>query len=166
MPLDASQLLMDILAYHPDRHRFNHLLKVTSYAVLIGSLGGMDGERLEILRAAALLHDIGIKASLEKHGSSAWTHQQTEGPPIAERMLAKYGCPPAFVERVKYLIAHHHEYDNVDGGDYQALIEADFLVNCDEQKRTREQVLDVRNKHFRTAAGADMLNALFELEPA
>ncbi len=164
MAFDPSLLLRDILEYHPDRHRYNHLLKVTAYAVLIGSLEGMEPERLEVLRAAALLHDIGIKASVEKYGSGAWTHQQTEGPPIAERMLAKYGCPPAFVERVKHLIAHHHEYDHIDGPDYQALVEADFLVNCDEQKRTREQVLEVRTKHFRTAAGTELLNRLFELE--
>ena len=30
------------------------------------------------------------------------------------------------IERVKYLVGHHHTYDNIDGLDYQILIEADF----------------------------------------
>ena len=36
------------------------------------------------------------------------------------------------VERICYLIGHHHTYKDVDGADYQLLLEADFLVNAYE----------------------------------
>ena len=45
------------------------------------------------------------------------------------------------IERVKYLIAHHHTYDAIDGIDYQILVEADFLVNILEDGLAKEAAL-------------------------
>ncbi len=33
-----------------------------------------------------------------------------------------------YLDRVQYLIAHHHTYDNIDGIDYQILVELIFLL--------------------------------------
>ena len=33
------------------------------------------------------------------------------------------------IRRVEYLVGHHHTYKDIDGLDYQILVEADFLVN-------------------------------------
>lgn len=68
-----------------------------------------------------------------------------------------------FVDRICYLIAHHHTYNNVDGLDYRILIEADFLVNAYEDDMDKEAILTVRNKIFRTRMGTELLNTMFDL---
>lgn len=159
----TSDLFLDIIAFHPDRRRANHLLKVTAYALIIGEGEGMGPDELDRLRLAALLHDIGIKVSLDKYGNHDHANQQKEGPPVARGMLAKYGCPSETVERVCHIIAHHHEYADIDGLDYQAVVEADFLVNLDEKGSGVEAVRSVREKIFKTATGIRILDTLFGL---
>lgn len=155
-------LTMNMIAYDEgDRKRINHFLKVTSYARTIGQLEGMDEGELELLTAAALTHDIGIKVSEEKYGDCTGVHQQIEGPPVADEMLTALQYPRPFVERVCWLIAHHHTYTDITGLDYQILIEADFLVNLDEGNEPLSSVRNVRENIFRTKTGLSILDSLF-----
>ncbi|MDR0361157.1 MAG: HD domain-containing protein [Planctomycetota bacterium] len=160
---NLESLFEDILACDPDRRRANHFLKVDSYAELIGVAEGMPAEDLHWLRVACFLHDIGIKPSIEKHGSPGGQYQQVEGPPIAGDILATYNCPAQRVDRVKWLIAHHHEYADIRDLDHRILVEADFLVNCDEGGMAKPAIQSVHDKIFKTAAGTGMLETLFAL---
>ena len=65
----------------------------------------------------------------EKYGKCDGKLQEQEGPIVAQKMLSQLGFENYMVERICFLIGHHHTYDNIDGLDYQALVEADFLVN-------------------------------------
>ena len=47
--------------------------------------------------------------------------------------LADSGFDAELIDRISYLIAHHHTVTGIDGMDYQILIEADFLVNAAEK---------------------------------
>lgn len=48
--------------------------------------------------------------------------------------------------RICYLIAHHHTYDNVEGLDYRILLEADFLVNAmEDDLDTKKWTQTIRN---------------------
>ncbi len=163
MDIDLGKIFYDMLAFDPDKHRTNHLLKVDSYAEMIGLAENMESEDLFWLRVVALMHDIGIKSSLEKYNSAAGPHQQVEGPPIAKEMLSKYTIPPQRIHRVCWLIAHHHEYSHIEGLDYQILIEADFLVNCDEGNMEKREIISVRDKIFKTTSGIRMLDSIFQL---
>ena len=147
--------------YAGDARRVNHFLKVFGFAKAIGELEGLDDEEMEILQIAALTHDIGIKNSEKKHGSASGHHQQTEGPPEAKKMLDALGLAPAVTERVCWLIAHHHTYDNIQGNDYQILIEADFLVNAFEGELSPASIRNMRDKLFKTNAGKSFLNQLY-----
>lgn len=139
----------------------NHALKVFSFASAIGQLQNLDPDTQQTLELAAILHDIGIRASEQKYHSYSGRYQQVEGPPIAETMLSEAGIPQVMRERVCFLIAHHHEYDHIDGLDYQILVEADFLVNLFEERASRETVQQVRANIFRTTAGLQFLADLF-----
>ena len=161
MTIQVNQVFHDLIAYDPDLFRANHLLKVTGYAEMIGGAEGMAGDDLLWLRIAATLHDIGIKPSLEKFGSAIGPNQQAEGPPLARALLEKYSPPPERVDRVCYLIAHHHEYSNIDGLDYQILVEADFLVNCDEGEMAKREIRSVRDTIFKTETGIGLVNRLY-----
>ena len=112
-----------------DARRIQHFLKVYAYADTIGRLEGLPDDMQETLAAAAILHDIGIHAAEEKYGSSSGKYQELEGPAPARHILSSLGYDEGRIDRICYLIAHHHTYDGIDGMDYQILLEADFLVN-------------------------------------
>ena len=141
--------------------RINHFLKVTAYAKTIAEMEGLDEKRLFTLTAAALTHDIGIKPSLEKYGSSNGEHQEVEGPPVAQKMLSALGFDREVTDRVCWLIAHHHTYSDIIGADYQILVEADFLVNLDEGGASADAKKQTREKIFRTRAGLAIFDRLF-----
>jgi len=147
-----------------DARRVNHLLKVYGFAKTIGECEGVDASTQEILEIAALTHDIGIRNSERKYGSCSGEHQQIEGPPEAEQMLAALGAGRALIDRVCWLIAHHHTYTDIQGLDYQILVEADFLVNAFEDEMPRQAIKNVREKLFRTQTGIRLLNTLYILE--
>ena len=114
-------------------------MKVHAYAKLIGEQEGLDKEILDILEVAALTHDIGIKISEEKYNSSAGKYQEVEGPAVAQQMLEDLQYDKAKTDRVCYLIGHHHTYDQIDGIDYQILVEADFFSkSCRRTKFQRD----------------------------
>ena len=115
--------------YSNDAKRIQHFCKVHSYAKLIAETENVDKKCLFIIETAALTHDIGIHVCEEKYGNCNGKLQEKEGPAIAKKLLEKLGFDKDVSDRVQYLIAHHHTYDNIDGIDYQILVEADFLVN-------------------------------------
>ena len=144
-----------------DARRVNHLLKVHAFAKLIGETEGLDADTLEILEVAALTHDIGIRNSEAKYGNCSGTHQQQEGPPEARALLMRLGASEPLIERVCWLIAHHHTYTNIQGMDYQILIEADFIVNAYEDELDESAVITARDKIFRTRTGSELLKTLY-----
>ena len=158
-PLIAAAAAFD----RHDAQRINHFMKVYAYAKTIG-----EGEYLEdttqfILETAAILHDIGIKPALEKYNSCAGPYQEKEGPAPAREILRRLRYPEPVIERVCYLIAHHHTYSGIDGMDYQILLEADFLVNAWESSMSTEQIQSACEHIFQTETGRTLLNDLFLL---
>ena len=61
-------------------------------------------------------------------------------------MLGRMHFGEKIIRRVSYLVGHHHTYDQIDGLDYQILVEADFLVNLYEDGVTKEAVMHAYNK--------------------
>jgi len=138
-----------------------HLIKVHEFSRLIGLKEGLDEETLQILEVSAIVHDIGIKAAREKYSQSNGKLQEKEGPPIAEKMLEELGYDKKVIERVCYLVAHHHTYTDIDNIDYQILVEADFLVNLYEENSSLEAVKSTYEKIFKTASGQEICRKIF-----
>ena len=137
MKTNVSQAIMEMIQYESGNpQRINHFLKVHSFAKAIGEMEGLDERTLNILEMASVMHDIGIKPAEEKYGSSEGKLQEQEGPAVARGMLMRLGFAENVIERVCYLIGHHHTYTGIEGRDYQILVEADFLVNLYEDGRT------------------------------
>lgn len=150
-----------IRLYSGDPKRIQHFCKVHSYAKLIAEMEHVDASTLFILEAAALTHDIGIHLCEEKYGSSNGKLQEKEGPAIAEKLLKELQFEENVIERVKYLIAHHHTYDAIDGIDYQILVEADFLVNYFEDHLETESIKKSVKKIFKTETGIRIATEMF-----
>lgn len=136
-----------------DAKRIQHLMKVHRFAQLIGHMENLDEHTQFVTECAALVHDIGIRPAEEKYGKSNGKLQEQEGPAYARRMLQESGLDEADIERICYLVGHHHTYTNIEGIDYQILVEADFLVNLYEDDAKREAVQTAYDKIFRTKSG-------------
>lgn len=156
-------LVAQMMAWDRASHeRINHNLKVLSNALTIASGEGLDGVLYDTVLAAAVVHDAGIRPALEKYGSSAGPYQEKEGPKPAARMLRAAGYPEPIVDRVCELVAHHHTYQPVLGPDHQILLEADLLVNMDEQDEAARQ--GATPSVFRTDTGKRLYRLLFSSE--
>ncbi len=159
-----QRLIFAMIDYYAgDPKRIQHFLKVHSFAKLIGQREGLDGSALRTLEAAAVVHDIGIKIAEQKFNSSAGKYQEQEGVQPAYDMLTALGFDIGCVQRVCYLVGHHHTYDAVDGSDYQILIEADFLVNLYEDGASEAAVRAAYEKIFRTQAGKQLCRTIFSI---
>lgn len=160
-----NTLCMEMIRYyHGDAPRIQHFVKVHAFAKLIGEMEQVDEKTLEILEAAAYVHDIGIKPAESKYGTCGGKLQEQEGPPVAREMLERLGFEKALTERVCYLVGHHHTYTNIDGIDYQILVEADFLVNLYEDQLSKDTAQSVYKNLFKTQSGKQICKVMFDCE--
>ena len=147
-----------------DPKRIQHFTKVHSYAKLIGEMEHLDSDTQFTLEAAAYVHDIGCRVAEQKFGYQNGKLQEQEGPDAAAELMKPLGFSVPVIERVRFLVGHHHTYSNIEGADYQILVEADFLVNLFEDGESREVAGNVRDNIFRTESGKKVLNTMFGLE--
>jgi len=148
-----------------DARRIQHFIKVHGFAALLGRQEGMNETDLFVLESAALVHDIGIKNGEAKHGKGCCTgkHQEEEGPAVAREMLLKLQYAEQVIERVCYLVGHHHTYNNIEGLDYQLLVEADFLVNLYEDDCSKEAVDKALHSIFKTKSGIRLCKVMYKV---
>lgn len=149
--------------YNNDPRRIQHFCKVYSFSKLIGELENLSPKDLEILETAALVHDIGIRISEQKYGNSSGMNQEKEGPTEAVKLLRELEYPENIIERVAYLVGHHHTYHNIEGLDYQILVEADFIVNMYEDHESKSVCEKVYKKIFKTNSGKRIFRTMFGL---
>jgi len=143
-------------------HLIQHFLKVHAFARLIGVQECLDEVTLHILETAAIVHDIGIVPSLRVYGDDAGKHQEELGPAQAESILRSLGFDEDVIRRVCYLVGHHHTYTDIDGPDYQILVEADFLVNLFENHTGRDAIARANETIFLTKTGRELLRKQFD----
>ena len=156
-----SLLLKMIDYYSGDSKRIQHFIKVHSFAKLIGELEGLDSSTQYLLETAAILHDVGIKSAEKQYGNCNGKLQEQMGPSLAKKFLNELYYDTDVIERVCYLVGHHHTYTNIDGIDYQILIESDFLVNIYEDSLGYAAVNAAFNNIFRTKSGKQICKSMF-----
>jgi len=155
-------VMEEMIAYFEgDIKRINHFIKVYEYANIILSDEDLIGKEAFIVKNAALMHDIGIKNSEIKYNTSIGKYQEKEGPPEAKLIMEKLDFKEDVIERICYLVGNHHSYHKVNGIDFQILIEADFIVNIEEDRIQKDEVLIMSNKYFKTKKGRELLKILY-----
>ena len=147
--------------YKGDLHDIDHFLKIWAMTKTIGEMGGLDKHAQEILELAAVVHDIACPLCRDKYGDTNGKHQELESPPLVEAFFEGLPVGRGNVERISWLAAHHHTYTNVEGMDYQILLEADFLVNAGESEYSKQAIENFCRKVFRTEAGTHLLKSMF-----
>ena len=159
----ASLIQTMIIYDHGDPMRIHHFLKVLEFSRTIGILECVSEDTQYILETAAVVHEIGIHVCEDRYGNSNGKLQEQEGPAIAKTMLAELGYEDEVIERVCYLVGHHHTYTDIDGMDYQILVEADFLVNLYEDDVTDEGKSQALQRIFKTKTGYEMLRQIYDI---
>jgi 23S rRNA maturation-related 3'-5' exoribonuclease YhaM len=126
-----AQLVRVLVDYFgSDDRRIEHALRVLHHADrIVDEFPGCD---MDIVIAAALLHDVGIKVSEEKLGYNNGRTQEEYGPPVAEELLNTIGFPEEKTAIVKDIIGNHHSPSRYDYPELAVLKEADKIVNRDE----------------------------------
>lgn len=159
-PMEA--VINAMIAYDAgDPMRIHHFLKVHAFARLIGQGERLDSHTQFTLETAAVVHDIGIHRAEAVYGSSHGKYQEELGPAEAEALLTGLDWPRGVIERVMYLVGHHHTYDHIDGPDYQILVEADFLVNLYEDAISEDGQKHAYERIFRTETGKRLCRELY-----
>lgn len=162
--MNHNALIMKMTEYYTGQpHRIQHFMKVYAYSKMIGEMEHISEKEQDILETAAIVHDIGIKVSEEKYGDCAGKHQEIEGPSVAEELLTELGYEKELIHRVSYLVGHHHTYKNIEGIDYQILVEADFLVNLFENETSKKPAETALERIFKTESGKRLCKLMFDV---
>jgi HD superfamily phosphodiesterase len=138
-----------------DARRVRHALEVLDWAEQI--LAREGGDPL-VVRAAAVLHDIGIQAAERTHGSSAGTFQELEGPPIARPILERLGVDAERAGHILRIIGSHHSARAIDAPGFRIIWDADRLANIPDEcgRKTLDEAREFVRRVYRTATGRAM----------
>ncbi len=111
-------------AWYPEYdpvHGFDHILRVLRMAEKLAAAEGAD---MEIVRAAALLHD----ASGAETGGAGRAEHQNSGAAFAEQILKAEGWPPERIAAVQHCIRAHR----FRGDEKPETLEAKVLFDADK----------------------------------
>jgi len=164
--LSGLQAVRDKLVYEMEKYfagdlkRIEHAIAVLEYAEKIQAVEG--GDPL-VVKAAAILHDIGIHEAERKHGSSAGKYQEIEGPPIAEEMLGQFDISTDVLEHISRIIANHHSAKDIDTLEFRIVWDADWLVNIPAEfpDAGAAKLREIIDKTFKTPEGRRLAGELF-----
>lgn len=160
--MDVSAILEKMIAFSEGNlHDIAHFLKVHAWARLIAEGERLDAETKEITEIAAIVHDIACPLCRKKYGSAIHKKQEEEGEPLTREFLKDTGLMPAAIDRIAYLVGHHHTLTDVEGMDYRILLEADYLVNADESSFSRENMENFVARVFRTETGKRLMKEIY-----
>lgn len=150
-----------------DQERIDHAMQVLHYAERIDEHQAADPLTV---KAAAILHDIGIREAERKYGSSEARYQESEGPPIAREILQRQGITGETQEHICRIIANHHSAKDIDTIEFRIVRDADQIVNLLENPADadRKKAYKLSEEIFKTEGGRkiarERLNKFIEKE--
>ena len=160
--MTIAEILTKMIAFsNGNIHDIDHLLKVWAYAKTIAECENVDPDTKFVLEVTAIIHDIACPLCREKYGNANGHLQEIESPPLVREFLADTGMTPQQIERAAYLVGHHHTVDQIDGIDYQILIEADYIVNAAENGYSKENIQTFIDKVMKTESGIRLTKEVF-----
>ncbi len=160
--MTISELIEKMIAFSDGNlHDIDHFIRVWTYAKTIGELESLDKETMYILEAAAITHDIACPLCRKKYGNTNGKHQEEEGAPMVRAFLSESGMPEEKIARITYLVGHHHSFHEIDGVDYQILVEADYIANAAENAYSRKNIENFMQKIMKTESGKRILRSIF-----
>lgn len=162
--MTVSQTLEKMIAFSKGNiHDIDHLIRVWTYAKTIGEIEGLDSDTQYVLELSAITHDIACPLCRKKYGNTDGKLQEAEGALLVREFFAESGISANQIDRIVFLVSHHHTLSNIDGIDYQILLEADYIANASENGFEIENIMNFMQKVFKTETGKRILKCVFEL---
>ena len=160
----VSQIMEKMIAFSDGNiHDIDHLIRVWSYAKTIGELEGLDSDTQVILEIAAITHDIACPLCREKYGNTNGKHQEEEGELMVRSFLADTELKPEQIDRVAFLVGHHHTLMGIDALDWQILVEADYLANASENGYSTQNIQSFIRRIGKTESGKKLIRDVFHI---
>jgi len=142
-------------------HDINHFLKVLQIASMIGKLENLTKDEQEVLEISAIVHDIACPLCRKKYGNTNGKLQEKEGGILVKNFLKQFDIEKDIVDKVTFLVEHHHSFSNIDKIEWQILVEADFIVNADEENMNKQAIVKMKEKVFKTKSGIHLLELMY-----
>lgn len=142
-------------------HDIAHFMKVYTFAKTIAEMEKVDSRTQEIIETTAIIHDIACPICRIKYGNTNGQNQEKESATLAADFLKEFDIPEEEKNRISWIVSHHHTYTNVDGIDWQIILEADFLVNADESHYTEDSIISATHNIFKTESGKLLLKEIY-----
>lgn len=163
--LSISQIMEKMIAFSEGNiHDIDHFVRVWNYAKTIAELEGINPDTQYILEVAAITHDIACPLCREKYGNTNGKHQEEEGFLLVKDFLSDSGMTQAQINRVAFLVGHHHTFLGIDGLDLQILIEADYIANATENGYSKENIKNFIKRIMKTESGKRLVQSVFCLK--
>jgi hypothetical protein len=159
--METKVLLEAVIYFENDFTQIDHMFKVLGFALALSENEEINDVDRTVIALSAILHDIGIPEAKKRFHSSDGRYQEMLGPDIARRILESCGVGESIRDRVCFIVAHHHSYDQVDGLDFRILVEADFLVNIHEGYVEEREAPAVYDRHIKTDIGKKLFKKLY-----
>lgn len=160
--MTVSEIMVKMIEYSKGNHHdINHLMKVYTYAKTIAECEKVTPDEQKVIEIAAIIHDIACPLCREKYGNTDGKLQEKESAVLVEKFLCGTGLSKAETDRLVFLVTHHHTPQEIDGIDYQILIEADYLVNADESAFGESNIKNTMEHIFKTSTGKALLQSVY-----
>ena len=160
--MTVSQMMEKMIAFSEGNiHDIDHLIRVWTYAKTIGELAHLEEDTQFLLEVAAITHDIACPLCREKYGNTNGKHQEEECARMVRDFLSDTGMTKEQINRVSYLVGHHHTFTDIDGMDYQILVEADYIANATENGYSKQNAENFMQKIMKTESGKQILASIF-----
>ncbi len=143
-------------------HDVSHFMKVWAFARVICDNEKLPQKTALVIETAALVHDIACPAIRDNNGHSDAGLQQSVGREMAREFLKDTALSEEDKNTVCSLVATHHTYDAPYSIEHQVLIEADYIVNAEEQALSYDKVREFADRYFKTRTGLEILEGIFK----
>lgn len=167
MQILVNSVMMRMLDYYAskDISQIAHTLCVHEYTRLIALQEGYSTRKVMLLELAALLHDIGCPRSKELYGNCLPVNQERIGAEITSEWLPEYTkLAPKEIDWLVKVVGSHHQLPKAKEYGFEALFEADLIVNLFEGYYPMEKVFLYEKNMVRTASGKVLFEMLFHRE--
>lgn len=160
--MTVSQIMEKMIAFSKGNiHDIDHFIRVWTYARMIAEAEQVDAETQFLIEVAAITHDIACPLCREKYGNTNGKYQELEGAPMAWTFLNGMGMSAPQIERIQYLVGHHHTLNHINDIDLQILVEADFIANASENGYSEQKVQRFISQIMKTESGKRIARTVF-----
>ncbi|MFR9603208.1 MAG: HD domain-containing protein [Rikenellaceae bacterium] len=158
-----ANIVIKYYSHYPQSMREDilHTQEVVSYTRLIALGENVPTIEIELLEAAAWLHDIGCPRSKEIYGNSLPENQQSVGRVVASDLIAPVEeLNDAEKSWLVDVVGTHHVFSRVQEMGFTPLFEADLIVNILSGYHPREKAQHLFDTMMRSETGKELFKLL------